>query len=95
MKTDLIHTFAQANKARWDASAHLHGQGKEWDDLLFAASQPGFSVLDESLTATLTALGIAGRSAVQVGCNNARVSRCRWPRWVPSPRWAWINQPRF
>ena len=72
MKTDLIHTFTKANKAAWDASAHLHGRGKEWDDLLLAASQPGFNVLDDCLTSTLTELGVAGRSAVQVGCNNAR-----------------------
>jgi SAM-dependent methyltransferase len=72
MKDDLINTFTQANKAAWEASAHLHGQGKAWDDLLTAASKPGFNVLDDCLGATLTDLGIAGRSAVQVGCNNAR-----------------------
>lgn len=64
--------FTQANKAAWDASAHLHGQGKDWDELLAAASQPNFSVLDDCLTATLKELGIVGCSAVQVGCNNAR-----------------------
>lgn len=72
MKTDHLRTFTQANKVAWDASAHLHGEGKEWDALLLAASQPGFNVLDDCLTATLTELDIAGRSAVQVGCNNAR-----------------------
>jgi SAM-dependent methyltransferase len=72
MKDDLISTFAQANKAAWEASAHLHGQGKAWEDLLMAASKPGFNVLDDCLTVTLTDLGIAGCSAVQVGCNNAR-----------------------
>ncbi len=72
MKDDLISTFTQANKAAWEASAHLHGQGKEWDDLLIAASKPGFNVLDDCLATTLTNLGMAGRSAVQVGCNNAR-----------------------
>ncbi|WP_417578970.1 class I SAM-dependent methyltransferase [Nitrincola sp.] len=72
MKTDHIRTFTQANKAAWDASAHLHSQGKEWDELLLAASQPDFNVLDDCLSATLTELGIAGRSAVQLGCNNAR-----------------------
>jgi SAM-dependent methyltransferase len=72
MKEDHLSNFTQANKAAWEASAHLHGQGKEWDDLLLAASRPGFNVLDDCLTATLTTLDISGRSAVQVGCNNAR-----------------------
>lgn len=43
-----------------DRELHLHGQGKEWDELLLSASQPGFNVLDDCLTATLTDLGIAG-----------------------------------
>ena len=72
MKTDRNLFFTGANRAAWDASAHLHGQGKDWDELLVAASRPGFNVLDACLTATLTGLGITGRSAVQVGCNNAR-----------------------
>jgi len=67
-----IRIFTQANKAAWDASAPLHAQGSGWDELLRAAGQPGFSVLDNCLTATLTALGVAGRRAVQIGCNNAR-----------------------
>lgn len=72
MKDNAIGTFTQANKAAWEASAHLHGQGQEWDELLAAASKPGFNVLDECLITTLTEVGIEGRSAVQVGCNNAR-----------------------
>ena len=69
---DAIRIFTQGNKAAWDASAPLHGQGSGWEELLRTAGQPGFSVLDDCLTATLTALGVAGRSAVQIGCNNAR-----------------------
>lgn len=72
MTIDSISTFTKANKVAWDASAHLHGQGKAWTDLLDAASKPGFSVLDDCLTGTLSELGISGRSAVQIGCNNAR-----------------------
>ncbi len=67
-----LSTFTEANKAAWDASAPLHGQGPAWDALLQAAGQPGFSVLDACLTQTLTELNIAGCSAVQVGCNNGR-----------------------
>ena len=69
---DPIDRFTRANKAAWDASAHLHGQGPDWDRLLLAASQPGFNVLDACLSATLADLGVSGKSAVQIGCNNAR-----------------------
>ena len=64
--------YTQANRAAWDASAPLHGQGPGWEALLAAAGQPGFSVLDACLSDTLTGLEIAGCRAVQVGCNNGR-----------------------
>lgn len=72
MKDASTLAYTNANKAAWDASAHLHGQGSSWDKLLVAASQPNFNVLDDCLTATLTDIGVVGRSAVQIGCNNAR-----------------------
>jgi SAM-dependent methyltransferase len=67
-----ITSITAANKAAWNASASLHGQGAEWDKLLEQAAQPGFSVLDQELTEAIRALGIEGKSAAQVGCNNAR-----------------------
>ena len=72
MTSESIFAYTQANKAAWNASAHLHGQGASWDRLLLAAAQPGFNVLDDCLISTLRKLAIAGRSAVQIGCNNAR-----------------------
>ncbi|WP_027854528.1 class I SAM-dependent methyltransferase [Marinobacterium litorale] len=72
MKESSTIIYTKANKAAWDASAHLHAQGRSWDELLQAASHPDFNVLDDCLTATLTHLGLAGRNAVQIGCNNAR-----------------------
>jgi SAM-dependent methyltransferase len=72
MKPEATRFFTLANKAAWNASAHLHREGRSWDELLMAASQPGFNVLDQCLLATLSDLGVAGRSAVQIGCNNAR-----------------------
>lgn len=72
MKAASTLAYTNANKAAWNASAQLHGQGNAWNDLLLAASLPGFNVLDDCLTATLTDLGVAGRNAVQIGCNNAR-----------------------
>ncbi|WP_297340009.1 class I SAM-dependent methyltransferase [Pseudophaeobacter sp.] len=64
--------FTAANRAAWNASAPLHGKGDHWDQLLSKASQPGFSVLDPLLTSVLGGLGLEGKSAVQIGCNNAR-----------------------
>ncbi|WP_309663262.1 class I SAM-dependent methyltransferase [Tabrizicola sp.] len=64
--------YTSANKAAWNASASLHGQGEEWDALIKQVAQPGFSVLDPELTEAIRVLGLEGKSAVQVGCNNAR-----------------------
>jgi hypothetical protein len=54
MKESSTIIYTKANKAAWDASAHLHAQGRSWDELLQAASHPDFNVLDDCLTATLT-----------------------------------------
>lgn len=70
--TDPISAFTAANKAAWNASASLHAQGAEWENLLKQAAQPRFSVLDAELTKTIQSLGLEGKSAAQVGCNNAR-----------------------
>jgi SAM-dependent methyltransferase len=72
MKTDLRKTYTSANKAAWNASAPLHGSGEQWNLLLEKASKPGFNLLDEHLTATLKRLDPRGKTAVQIGCNNAR-----------------------
>jgi SAM-dependent methyltransferase len=69
---DPISLYTAANKAAWNASARLHGQGAAWDALLKKAAQPGFSVLDQALTDAIGALELKGKSAVQIGCNNAR-----------------------
>lgn len=64
--------FTAANKLAWNASASLHGKGGEWDRLLASAALPGFSVLDGYLTQIFKNLDLTGKSAVQIGCNNAR-----------------------
>jgi len=64
--------YTDANRASWDACAPLHGSGAQWDALLTAAAQPGFSVLDGCLAQTLLALDVQGKSVVQIGCNNGR-----------------------
>lgn len=67
-----LEQITAANRLAWDASAPLHGQGAEWTALLSGFARPGFSVLDQTLTDTLTALAPAGKRAVQIGCNNGR-----------------------
>jgi SAM-dependent methyltransferase len=67
-----IASVTSANKAAWEASAHLHKSGSGWARLVEAAGRPGFSVLDETLTALLRKYRVDGRRAVQIGCNNAR-----------------------
>lgn len=67
-----IASVTSANKAAWEASAHLHKSGDGWARLIEAAGRPGFSVLDETVTALLLKYQITGRRAVQIGCNNAR-----------------------
>ncbi|MCR9150971.1 MAG: class I SAM-dependent methyltransferase [Rhodobacteraceae bacterium] len=64
--------FTRANRAAWNASAPLHETGEEWEQMLAAAARPGFCVLDETLINLLSGLDLAGKAAVQVGCNNAR-----------------------
>jgi SAM-dependent methyltransferase len=67
-----LKTITAANKAAWNASAPLHQQGDPWQQLVKDAGQPGFSVLDPHLTKALSALDLTGKTAVQIGCNNAR-----------------------
>lgn len=69
--TDLA-TITAANRAAWDASAPLHRQGEQWNALTEGFARPGFSVLDETLTATLSGLQPHGKRVVQIGCNNGR-----------------------
>ncbi len=61
-----------ANRAAWNKSAPLHGTGEHWEQLLAHAAKPGFSVLDPHLVSVLRGLDLDGKSAVQIGCNNAR-----------------------
>lgn len=62
----------RANRAAWDASAPLHRGTTRWRELATGFATPGYSVLDATVTGILRDLGIAGRSVVQVGCNNGR-----------------------
>ncbi|WP_314386658.1 class I SAM-dependent methyltransferase [Pseudomonas brenneri] len=63
-----------SNKAAWNESAELHKATDHWQSLLAAVGEPGFSCLDPTLTALLLQIGVKGRDAVQLGCNNGRES---------------------
>ena len=67
-----LNAITDANRAAWNASAPLHGTGPEWEALLAAAAQPGFSTFDPHISAVLRGLTLQGKSAVQIGCNNGR-----------------------
>ena len=61
-----------ANRRAWNASAVHHGAGPAWDRLVHGFAVPGFSTFDPTITACLRSVGIAGKSLVQIGCNNGR-----------------------
>lgn len=62
------------NKAAWDASAALHKDTATWKALLQSVAEPGFSCLDPTITDLLQSVGVAGKTVVQIGCNNGRES---------------------
>jgi ubiquinone/menaquinone biosynthesis C-methylase UbiE len=61
-----------ANRGAWNEAAERHRAHEQYAALLQGFATPGFSVLDETLTSLLKALGLSGKSAVQLCCNNAR-----------------------
>ena len=62
----------EANRRAWNASAAHHGASRAWDRLVWGFAVPGFSTFDPTITACLRSVGIAGKSLVQIGCNNGR-----------------------
>lgn len=65
-------TYTNATRAAWNDSAKHHETRNYWAEWKAAAAGPGFTVLDASLTGTLTALEPGGRTVGQLCCNNAR-----------------------
>lgn len=61
-----------ANKEAWNEAAERHRAHAQFQALLDGFAAPGFSVLDETLTGRLQALGLAGKAVAQLCCNNAR-----------------------
>jgi SAM-dependent methyltransferase len=67
-----LKTITQANRAAWDASAQAHAQGDDWAKLLTGFAEGGFSTFDDCITKTLQTIDLAGKTSVQIGCNNGR-----------------------
>jgi SAM-dependent methyltransferase len=61
-----------ANRAAWDHSARHHRGNAEWQRLVAGFADPGFSCFDATATEALQAIGVEGKSCVQIGCNNGR-----------------------
>ena len=67
-----LQEFTASNRDAWDASAAAFEGKPEWQELVDWIRRGGFSDFDQTMTQTLQALGVRGRRAVQIGCNNGR-----------------------
>lgn len=62
-----------ANRAAWDASAPLHRGNASWRRHAEGfASDPAYSCFDPPMAAALREVGVAGKAAAQLCCNNGR-----------------------
>ncbi len=61
-----------ANRESWNEAAAHHREHDQWASLLKGFAEPGFSVLDATMTARLQAIGLEGKAVAQLCCNNAR-----------------------
>lgn len=61
-----------SNRDAWNDSARHHKGTEGWQRLLADVTGPRFSCLDETLSEVLLGVGVAGKEAVQLGCNNGR-----------------------
>ena len=70
-KVELL-VATEGNRRAWNASAVHHGSGPDWERLVEGFASPGFSTLDDTITACLRSVSVQGKAVVQVGCNNGR-----------------------
>src|SRR3546814_18883875 len=71
----MVRTDAEivaANRQSWNEAAGRHRAHAQYAALLAGFATPGFSVLDDTLTARLLGLGLAGKAVAQLCCNTAR-----------------------
>jgi len=67
-----IKTAIEANRKAWDMSAEHHRKSPLWRDLVKDVQLTGFTCFDATISDALRALEPAGKSVVQIGCNNGR-----------------------
>jgi len=63
--------ISQANRLAWNEATVKHRKARK-DTLKNAFSKPGYSTLDESITAKLLELELDGKAVAQTSCNNGR-----------------------
>lgn len=61
----------EANRLAWNETAGLHAES-QIPKLLAGFADPDFSVLDETERRHFAAIGVEGKRAVQLSCNNGR-----------------------
>ena len=67
-----LQEIVASNRDAWDASAAAFEDRPKWQELIDQLQTGEFSTFDRTMTQTLQELGVSGRRAVQVGCNNGR-----------------------
>ena len=66
-----LNKITEANRRSWTQATCVHLQHRKVD-LRERFAKPGYSTLDSLVTAKLREIGVAGKSVVQLGCNNGR-----------------------
>jgi SAM-dependent methyltransferase len=72
MTKALIQSVVASNREAWNASAALHKTTDSWTTLLASANRRDFTCLDATITRLLVSIGVAGKTVIQLGCNNGR-----------------------
>ena len=63
-----------SNREAWNASANQHRSSRAWRTLVASVGRTDFSCLDATLTGVLKEIDLAGKTVLQLGCNNGRES---------------------
>lgn len=63
--------YTDANRVAWNEAAPRHAEHNN-EALFAAASDPAYVSFEGELLATLRRVGIAGKTIIQLGCNNGR-----------------------
>src|ERR1700730_3825458 len=65
-------SIVASNRDAWNDSAKHHKDTDAWRTLVGSVSRSDFSCIDPTLTRVLHAVGVEGKSIIQLGCNNGR-----------------------